>query len=316
MALPARGVAQGGPDRWPVTYSAGAPGWTADFLSPPYVAGSAYQLDVPSSAEPFLGAVAAGRTRVLILGIGESGMVGANDVSGPFPAGYPRPDGTLWSFNACHCWVPLTEPTHDPGSWGTAEPAFNVLASDCRVSFGGMFCWLLQAALGVSYEVGFVPCGHSGASTLDWAVASATSYCATAIARARLALTQPRTLLGAIIHEQGINDARYGLSSVTGWAARWTAIEMAIRAALGGTTCPLYYSLDCPTRPTIDQMSDASWAQLASEKASWASSRRFGVQKPDGPFYDGTQIHLATSAQAVLAQSYMDAWTAHPGVTA
>lgn len=311
IEAPLRGTAIGGPDRWPKMYTANAAGWT-NRVAAPYASGGAYRLDVPTEAESYLGMVPTGRTRVLILGYGESGVVGVNQDTGWEPAGFPRLDGTVWTFNASRRWVPLTEPTHAPGPtpdvYGTPDPFW------LNTSFGGRFCDLLQQSLGSAYEVGFLPCGWGGA-TSDYLAPDGPVYSAM-IDRTKAALGYARTVLGAILVEQGINDAAQGLAAVTGWAARWTAIESAMRADLGGTACPIYFSRHCATRPTLSELTDGSWAQLLAEQDAWASAGRRPVQKPEGPWNEAEQkIHLTAAAQMVLAARFMDAWIAHPGVT-
>jgi hypothetical protein len=144
---------------------------------------------------------------------------------------------------------------------------------------------------------------------VDWAVGGALYT--NAKASSLQALSLPNTILGGICLEHGINDAIAGL---TGWGARWTAIESQLRADLGGTTVPLYYARNHNAMPSY-VTTPANWPIHLAEQDAWASSNRFPVQKPEGPWVDG-QVHLATAAQNILGERYLAAWLAHPGRTA
>lgn len=215
-----------------------------------------------------------------------------------FNYGYPNLLGDVWKVLGDD-WRVVIEPSHGFG-FGPA----------------GLFCHLLQQHLGANFEVGLVPCAVGGTTSSAWAVGG-TLY-NDAVAKAQRALQLPRTVLGCILHEQGINDAAQGVGTVTGWSSRWTTILSSLRSALGGTTAPLYFSRHCATRPqTGGNMSDASWAQLLAEQDAWIGSNRFAVQKPDGPWNEAVEkTHLSAPGSVTLAQSFLSAWIAHPGQTA
>jgi hypothetical protein len=298
-ALPRRAVVSGGPDQLPSSCGSaeGCPGWTSQVLSPPrLVAGSTYALDVPDAANAYMGRVPEGKTRVIVLGIGESGMVGLGQFGDAMPAGYPRLDGSIWRMNTLKQWLPLSEPTHDPDP---GQPS--------RVSFAGFFCWHMQAALGAGYEVGFLPCGVGGTTSLQWV--PGTACYTTAVAYAAAALVQPRTTLGVILHEQGINDP---FQQVTGWASRWSTIEAQLRADLAAPSVPLVFVRQQETPPILPNVNAQTWATLLAEQTAWgaASPLRYMAQKPEGPWVEtnGLMIHLATSAQIILGQRCADAW--------
>jgi hypothetical protein len=285
MTWPVRGIARGVPERWPAVRTASSlPSWTDDCAT-----------KVTSCP------VALGKTRVLILSIGESGMVGVGHLTDSLPAGYPTSDGSLWTYDGTRGWCVAAEPSYGP------QPNMTP-----GVSAALLFCWRLQVALGSAYEVGLITSGKGGTTSVDWAVGG-TLY-NLAVANTLEALAESRTVLGAILHEQGINDSYFDIS--TGWGARWSAIETQLRADLGGSTVPLYFAKQHAAIPNIGagDVNPTNWAALRAEQDAWASSNRFKVVKPEGPWIDNN-THLATSAQIVLSQGYMDAWTAHPGHT-
>lgn len=282
MTWPIRGVAQGVPDRWSGVYvGTKQPGWTDN-------------ASTLLSSSP----VASGKKRVLVLALGESGMMGYGAVTDSLPVGYPPiPSTTLQSYDTTRGWIPLVEPTHGPLQAGVT-PA---------VSAAGIFCWQLQALLGSTFEVALIPSAWSGSYSTDWVVGG-TRY-NVAKANALGALAQANAVLGCILLEQGINDAT--AATQAGWASRWSAIETQLRIDLAATVAPIYFAQDTVT--VCDKCTTPNWSALKAEKTSWASANRFLVQKPDGPWIDD-HSHLTTAAQAVLAQAYLDTWIAHPGV--
>jgi carbohydrate esterase-like sialic acid-specific acetylesterase len=280
--FPGRGVVSGGPDRLSRVYLApNQPGWTeaATFVaaSPP----------------------AAGKTRLVVPALGESGVVGYGLLSDALPAGYPPTPGSgHWTYDATRGQLPLVEPTHGPQTPMTA-----------RVGAAGMLCARILSALGSSYEIMLVPCAYGGSKMADWAVGGALYLNAKTSILA--ALSQPRTVLHCMLLEQGINDAASG---APGYAAAWTAIEAQLRSDVGGTSCPLFVAQQHATVPAgIDPTAWASLRDGVSAYCAGSPLRRL-VQKPDGPSVD--TLHLATAAQIVLSQRYFDGWTAQPGIIA
>ena len=278
----------------PARYSPGAVGWTESLLpAATSTGGGNGSLVVPAPSS------SATVTKLLVLGIGESGMVGQGSTADALPAGYP-PASRLEKFSASYEWTPMSEPSHalGPNPWSAADGPGPFLG----VGWASLFCYYLQQAY-PSYTVGFIPCGTDGAQSGWWAAPNGACYVPT-MQRAIAAVQDPNAKLVAILHEQGINDATQLL--LPGWGTRWSAIETAMRTELGYTD-KWYFARQ---HNAIPAGADAQWSTLLSEQSAWASTDRILVQKPEGPWID-TNTHLNTSACIVMAQRAFAAWQAN-----
>jgi hypothetical protein len=191
---------------------------------------------------------------------------------------------------------PRAAPAHGAAPFDSAFPASGQTWADRT-------CQLIQQRLAAAYpaasvDVELVLCAKSGTTSIDWAVGG-TLYNA-AVARTKAALLQPGAVLGAILLDQGLNDA-----APDQWDTNWTAIEAAFRAEVGATTCPLFF------RHQQDQT--GSRATLRAAQARWQRStvpKRVMFESPTSGWFDS--LHLSAAALQAQAATCATVEAANP----
>jgi hypothetical protein len=254
-------------------------------------------------------------TNVIVLGLGESGMVGQGgtdlDAAATLPVGYPPVSGVLALNNAWNYDDPIVEPIE---SQGVGTPVFSGMVGEVVVKWGwgGVFCWKLQQALGSSYEVTYLPVARGG-SVRTFYMAGYTSVTsssnvgfAAAVHWVREAQKQSNSVLGAILLDQGIND--YLNFSEAGWSADWQTTISNLRTQLDGTTAPVLCAKQFASKPAAGNI--ANWTNLLAEQTAFASAvvpKRIVTQKQNGPWTNADGLHARQSVNNQLADDTLAA---------
>lgn len=272
---PVRGTVIGRTDLLPQVYSPGAAGWTT----------TACKTVSPVSPGAHL----------IVLAIGESGMVGIGSASDPLPVGYPSASQRM--FDKAYRCRTFTEPSHA----NTDAPVDSVQVEGALVPGigpAGLFCWHLAQQTGSI--VSLVPCAKG--ETLAWQWMPGQPLYVAAVRRAKMSMMCGGLgvpTLAYILVEQGLNDCNSADLQYLQWGDRWTTIEASLRSDLSFTG-PLIYVRQHPTMLYSQRMIDA-WPAFLAIQDAWEAPGRLKVMKPDGPWVDNT-LHLATAAQIVLAE--------------
>lgn len=268
------------------------------------------------------GGVAPGKTRLILLGLGESGMSGRAPGTSGWPVGYPPGDSSVWMLDDSLVWRHVDEPSDSVGDFPLMTPVQDGDSAGGvgpgSPAEGGWFGFLGQAvqqAYGSSYEVGIVNCGKGGSTYQDWAVSgSADSMYGAARWKLKCALMTPNTVLHAICLMQGINNAQSGTMV---WDTSWTAIMDQFRADLAiPAAVPTHY-VQMPSLLPGDGSTQPLWDALRSQQAGWEElvtpPLRVMTTSPDGDI--DSDVHLSTSANVTLAADVASALATYPGPT-
>lgn len=268
------------------------------------------------------GGVRAGKTRLILLGLGESGMSGRAPGTAGYPVGYPPGDSSVWMLDDSLMWRQVDEPSdsvgerpvlstiRDGNSAGGAGPG-----NPAEGGWLGFLGYSLQQYYGSAYEVGIVNCGKGASTYQDWAVSGdAFSLYGCTRYKARCALLTPNTVLHSILLMQGINNAQSG---VVGWDTAWTAIIDGLRSEMAiADAVPTHYVQMPPLLPS-DGSNAGLWADLRSQQAGWedlvTEPLRVMTTSPSGDI--DSNVHLSTAANATLAADLQSALEAYPGPT-
>jgi Carbohydrate esterase, sialic acid-specific acetylesterase len=255
------------------------------------------------------GAVPAGKTRVIYLAMGESGMQGIS-VTTPLPSGYPPADGSVWTLNDEFEWVYPTEPLAAGGTY----PVDSQFSGATGMGPAGQFAWRRQQALGSGYEVGILLCAKGGSTTTLWTTnyELRTSYAGGAAARLTRALMEPGTVFGGFLWDIGINDSKFAPPSV--WTTNMNTLMAFLRAAVPATAnAPVYYSRLFTAVPT--DMAYPSWAAVTADQNAWESAsvpKRIKVVDEPTDWDDSGHAHRGPLGNDQFAQAYEAAVAANP----
>lgn len=258
-----------------------------------------------------VGAVAGGRTRLVVLAFGESGMSGRSANSG-LPVGYPPADGTLWKMDNEYQTRLMTEPCDENMTYpvdGGQDGITPVIGP------AGMFGWYLQQHYGNAYEVVIVNCAVGGSTTGAWASSTnRNTHFGSAVAKVKAALAIPNTVFHGMICDIGINDA---VSGSPAWATNMSAILTALRSAIpGAANVPIWYSRLFTTAPT--DTSYPGWASVGSDQDGWETTvapKRIKVTSEPTGYVEAGHVHRDTPSNIAFADAFFDAAVAHPGPT-
>lgn len=242
-----------------------------------------------------------GQTRVLVLALGESGMMGQSYDWPLLADDHVALDGSVSVLNDSRAWTWPIEPADYPGD-AIVDAALSDGTGYPGVGFALRFCGLLRSAFvtrGDSrLDVGLVMAAKGGVGTTAWEPGG--SLYNAALAKATAALAYPGAVLGCILLDHGINDALFEPANVSLWATRWRAILASLKASLGTPSAPVFATRQFVTAPATTMPVDpAIWDALLTSQSTLSDVATI-VQKPDGP-RDAMDLHLATSANLALA---------------
>lgn len=218
------------------------------------------------------------------MGLGDSEMDGRGLLEDA-PVGYPPTDGSLLMVkDPAAGAVPLQEPLSH--AWQRMGPL-------------GLFGWKRLAAVDSETSVCVVNGGVGGSKSSEYLPGS--GHFNNLVAKARAALNVNGASLAGIVLFNGLNDAT--VSPAPDWEANSAATIAALKQELGDA--PVFV-VRYPATVPLGGGPYPSHAELRDVIGS-ASFADEVIDAPEGPFVEAEKVHLATSANEVVAESVADA---------
>jgi hypothetical protein len=240
---------------------------------------------------------------------GQSNMSGRGLI-GDLPGSFPAVPAQCVHFGNDYLWhAPSSEPVDDNTN------QVDSVSSDAS----GVACGLATIDRitdpshgNRSNQCALIPCSESATQVSSWLPGSNHQDRTTLYGSMLYRALKVQTLLGcsiaAMIWYQGESDALASTPQSTYQTNVQSLIDN-MRTDLALPNLPVFVVELPPTTPS--GYNSTSWGNIRSAQAALAATHTHVIQAPDGPWTDGTDLHLSTSPQLTLGHSIGDTFVAN-----